>query len=193
MDANVRVPSFAVRVDKGGPMNCISRLKMAVFAAAVSGTAAIGVAEAQDRYPSQPIKFIVPYAVGGLTDTVARIVAQRLNERPGQAVVVENRPGGNGSVAASAISTAPADGYTFVVTDGSILSVNALLFKSLNYDPRKGFEPVALLSRAHLLLAHPSVPAKSLKSFVDYVRAMPGEVNYGSSGIGSTHHRSMEL
>lgn len=174
-------------------MRWVLRLTMAALAVAVAATATIGVAVAQDKYPSQPIKFIVPYAPGGLPDTVARVVAQRLSERLGQAVVVENRPGGNGSVAASAISAAPADGYTFVVTDGSILSVNPLLFKSLNYDPRKDFEPVALLARAPLFLAaHPSVPANSLKSFLDYVRSKPGAVNYGSSGIGSTHHLSME-
>jgi len=168
-------------------------MKIAVLSATIFTLVAGNVVQAQALYPNQPIKFIVPYTPGGLPDTVARIVAQGLTERLGQAVVVENRPGGNGALAASAISTAPADGYTFLITDGSMLSVNPLLFKSLNYDPKKDFEPVALLARAPLFLAtHPSVPATSLNSFINYVRSHPGQVNYGSSGVGSTHHLSME-
>jgi len=168
-------------------------MKVAAVSAIVSGSTAGSIALAQGQYPQQPLKFLVPYAAGGLPDVVARAVGQRLTERLGQAVVVENRPGGNGMVAAAALLAAPADGYTFLVTDGSILSVNPLLFKSLTYDPRKDFEPVALLARAPLFLAaHPSVPATSLKDFIGYVRARPGQINYGSSGVGSTHHLSME-
>jgi tripartite-type tricarboxylate transporter receptor subunit TctC len=149
-------------------------------------------AQAQSNYPSQPIRFIVPYAAGGLPDSVARIVAQRLSDRLGQSIIVENRPGGNGSVAANTLTAAAADGYTFMVTDASVLTVNPLLFKT-NYDAKTDFEPVALIARAPLFLAaHPNLPAKSLKEFVEYVRANPGAVNYGSSGVGSTHHLSME-
>ena len=149
-------------------------------------------AQAQSSYPNQPIKFIVPYAAGGLPDSVARIVAQRLGDRLGQSVVVENRPGGNGSVAAGTLTGAPADGYTFMVTDGSMITVNPLLFKT-TYDAKADFEPVALLARAPLFLAtHPNLPVRSLKELIDYVRANPGKVNYGSSGVGSTHHLSME-
>lgn len=162
-------------------------------AAAIMGDFASTEVHAQSSYPNQTIRFIVPYAAGGLPDTVARIVAQRLTERLGQPVVIENRPGGNGAIAATALSNAPADGYTFMVTDGSMLSVNPLLFKSLNYDAKKDFAPVALLARAPLFLAsHPSLPVNSLKEFVEYVKSKPGQVNYGSSGIGSTHHLSME-
>lgn len=150
-------------------------------------------ATAQSAYPNQPIRLLVPYAAGGLPDTVARIVAQGLTERLGQPVVVENRPGGNGSVAAGALASLPADGYTFLVTDGSMLSINPQLFKTITYNAKQDFVPVALLGRAPLFLAsHPSLPVNSLKEFVDYVRANPGRVNYGSSGVGSTHHLSME-
>jgi tripartite-type tricarboxylate transporter receptor subunit TctC len=158
---------------------------------AFSGVAPL-TAGAQSGYPNQPIRFIVPYAAGGLPDVVARIVAQRLPERLGQPVIVENRPGGNGGIAASTVLSSPADGYTFLVTDGSMLSVNPLLFTSLTYDAKKDFEPVALLARAPLFLAsHPSIPVKSLKEFIEYVKANPGKINYGSSGVGSTHHLSM--
>jgi len=168
-------------------------LSLAVMAISVLGLLADAPASAQGTYPSQPIKFIVPYAAGGLPDTVARIVGQKLSDRLGHAVVVENRAGANGSIAAAALASAPADGYTFMVTDGSMLSVNPLLFKDLNYDPKKDFVPVALVARAPLFLAsHPSLPATDLKGFIDYVKANPAKVNYGSSGVGSTHHLSME-
>ena len=149
-------------------------------------------AHAQGQYPSQPIKLIVPYAAGGLPDTTARIVGARLQEKLGQSVVVENRPGGAGSVAVTAINAAPADGYTLMVTDGSTVTVNPALFKSLSYTA-KDVPGVALLGRAPLfLVAHSDVPANSLKEFIDYVKANPGKVNYGSSGVGSAHHLSME-
>lgn len=160
--------------------------------ATVAAAAIVGPVQAQAPYPNQSIKLIVPYAPGGLPDTVARIVAQRLQERIAQSVVVENRPGGNGSVAANALTGSSADGYTFMVTDGSMFSVNPKLFNQLAYNP-KDLQPVVLLARAPLFLAvHPKVPVATLKEFIDYVKARPGEINYGSSGVGSTHHLSME-
>jgi tripartite-type tricarboxylate transporter receptor subunit TctC len=149
-------------------------------------------AHAQAPYPSQSIRFVVPYAPGGLPDTVARIVGQHLQERVGQSVVVENRAGGGAAAAVGALMGAPADGYTFIVTDGGIVSTNPALFKQLTYNP-KDIIPVALLGRTPMFLAsHPSLPASTLREFVDYVRAHPGEINYGSSGVGSIHHLSME-
>ena len=151
------------------------------------------LARAQAQYPSQTIKFIVPDAPGGLPDTVARIVGQRLSDRLGQPVVVENRAGANGGVAASALAGAPADGYTFLVTDGSMMSINPLLFKQVTYDAKKDFAAVAMLARAPLFLAvHADLPATNLQEFVAYVRARPGQIDYGSSGVGSTHHLTME-
>jgi tripartite-type tricarboxylate transporter receptor subunit TctC len=163
-----------------------------VLAGLLAGAIAAGPAQGQAPYPSQAIRLIVPYAAGGVPDTVARFVGQRLQDRIGQTVVVENRPGGNGSVAAAAIAAAPADGYTLMVTDSAMLSVNPLFFKQLAYSPQN-FVPVALLARAPLFLAvHPDVPVATLREFIDYVRARPGQVNYGSSGVGSTHHLTME-
>lgn len=160
----------------------------AVFALAVLSTPLA----AQAPYPNQSIRFIVPFAPGGLPDTVARITAQHLQERIGQSVVVENRAGGGASAAASALLGAPADGYTFMVSDGSLVSSNAALFKQLAYNP-KDMIPVALLGQTPLFLAaHPDLPVSSLREFIDYVKARPGEINYGSSGVGSIHHISME-
>ena len=149
-------------------------------------------AQAQARYPSQPIRFYVQAVAGGLPDTVARIVARRLQERLDGTIVVENRPGANGGVAAAALATGPADGYTFLVTDGAIFSINPVLYSKIPYNPAD-LLPVALLAQAPLFLAaHPSVPVKTMQDFIAYVRANPGKLTYGSSGVGSTHHLSME-
>ena len=162
----------------------------AVFALAV--LSAPLAAQAQAPYPNQSIRFIVPFAPGGLPDTVARITAQHLQERIGQSVVVENRAGGGASAAATALLGAPADGYTFLISDGSLVSSNAALFKQLAYNP-KDMIPVALLGQTPLFLAaHPDMPVSTLREFVEYVKARPGEINYGSSGVGSIHHLSME-
>lgn len=151
------------------------------------------LAQAQSSYPNKPIKFVVPYAAGGLPDTVARIFAQRLGDRLGQSVVVDNRPGANGVVAANALASAPKDGYTFLVTDGSMFSINPAIYKSLSYDYKRDFVPVSLAARAPLYLAvHPKVPVNSLQEFIALAKAKPGTLNYGSSGIGSTHHLTME-
>lgn len=150
-------------------------------------------AAAQAAYPNRPIKFVVPYAAGGLPDTVARIYAQRLGDKLGQSVVVDNRPGANGVVAAQALATAPKDGYTFLVTDGSMFSINPAIYKNLGYDYKRDFVPVSLAARAPLYMAvNPKVPANTLQEFIALAKAKPGTLNYGSSGIGSTHHLTME-
>lgn len=150
-------------------------------------------AHAQAAYPSRPIRLVVPNPAGGLPDTVARIFAQRLGERLGQPVVVDNRPGANGVVAAQALATAPADGYTFLVTDGSMFSINPAIYKNLSYDYKRDFLPVSLAARAPLYLAvHPKVPANTLAEFIALAKAKPGALTYGSSGVGSTHHLTME-
>ena len=174
----------------------LARLAGAALCASALAVAALLAgarpAHAQAAYPNKPIRFVVPYSPGGLPDTVARIVAQRLTERLGQPVNVDNRPGANGVVAAQAIATMPADGYVFLVTDGSMFTINPLIYKVLPYGT-KDFAPVALVARAPLFLAlHPSVPADTLQEFVALVKSQPGRLDYGSSGIGSTHHLTME-
>lgn len=152
------------------------------------------LAKAQAQaYPNRTIRFIVPYSPGGLPDTVARVYAQRLSDRLGQSVVVENRPGANGVVAAQALSSAPRDGYTFLVTDGSMFSINPAIYKNLGYDYKRDFMPVSLAARAPLYLAvNANVPAKTLQEFIALAKSKPGALNYGSSGVGSTHHLTME-
>jgi len=170
----------------------MNRFPLPAFALALAMFAAPFPAAAQAPYPNQGVRFIVPYAPGGLPDTVARITAQHMQERIGQSVVVENRAGGGAAAAVSAMMGAPADGYTFIVSDGSLVSANAALFKQLSYNP-KDMIPVAMLGNTPLFLAaHPDLPVNTLREFVDYVKAHPGQVNYGSSGVGSIHHLSME-
>jgi tripartite-type tricarboxylate transporter receptor subunit TctC len=164
--------------------------------AAVAGLAAVSLwftdAARAQTYPSQTIRIFVQAAPGGLPDTVGRIVAQRLQKRLNATIVVENRPGANGGVAAASLIQQPADGYTFLVTDGSIVSINPVLNSKISYNP-SDLLPVVMLARAPLFLAaHPQVPVTNMQEFIAYARANPGKLNYGSSGVGSTHHLSME-
>jgi tripartite-type tricarboxylate transporter receptor subunit TctC len=171
----------------------MNRRHTLLAAAALACTFLTALPAGAQTYPNRPIRFVVPYSAGGLPDTVARIFAQRLGERLGQSVVVDNKPGANGVVAAQAIATAPHDGYTFLVTDGSMFSINPTLYKNLGYDYKRDLLPVSLAARAPLYLAvHPKVPANTLQEFIALAKAKPGTLNYGSSGIGSTHHLSME-
>ena len=150
-------------------------------------------AQASPAYPNKPLKFIVPYSPGGLPDTVARVFAQRLGERVGQSVVIDNKPGANGVVAAQALAASPKDGYTFLVTDGSMFSVNPAIYKNLGYDYKRDFIPISLAARAPLYLAvHPKLPVNTLQEFIALAKSKPGTINYGSSGVGSTHHLTME-
>ena len=159
----------------------------------VAGLALPMLAQAQAAYPNRSIKFVVPYSAGGLPDTVARIFAQRLQDRLGQSVVVDNKPGANGVVAAQTLASSPADGYTFLVTDGSMFSINPAIYKNLSYEYKRDFVPVSLAARAPLYLAvHPKTGVNSLQEFIALAKAKPGTLNYGSSGIGSSHHLTME-
>src|SRR5262245_128480 len=150
-----------------------------VAAAAIFG--AIGGASAQ-TYPSQPITMLVGYAVGGPSDTIARIIADRMKVSLGQPVIIENVTGAAGSIAVGRGSRAPHDGYTIVMGDWSTHVVNAAMY-DLQYDVVKDFEPVSLLPSAPQIIASPnSVPAKNLRDLIAWMKADPTEVTYGMSG-----------
>ena len=172
----------------------LARRQVCAFAMVVLPSLALqGSAAWAQAYPNKPIKFIITHAAGGLPDTVARVYAQKLTERLGQSVVIDNKPGANGMVAAQAMATAPKDGYTFMVTDGSTFSINPVIHKNLSYDYKRDFVPVSLAARAPLYLAlNPQTPASNLREVVALAKAKPGVLTYGSSGIGSTHHLTME-
>ena len=156
--------------------------------------AVLSLSAAAQTFPSRAVKLVVPYPAGGFPDTVARVLSKALTEKWNQQVIIDNRPGGSGAVAAQTIKAAgAADGYTLLVTDGSMFTINPALFAKLEYDAKKDFVPVTALAKAPLFLAaHPDVPANTLAEFIAYVKANPGKVAYGSSGIGSTHHLTTE-
>jgi tripartite-type tricarboxylate transporter receptor subunit TctC len=146
-----------------------------------------------EEFPSKPVKIIVPYAAGGGTDIVARIVAQKLQEKWGPAVVVENRAGAGGNVGAEAVYTAAPDGYTLLFTAQGPLVVNQSLFEKIPYEPEK-FTPISLVMVAYsALLANPKVPAKDVKELIAYAKANPNKLNYASQGIGTAAHLIAEL
>ena len=170
------------------------RRLLAAAVAAISAALVAGAALAQTTgYPSRAVTLIVPYAPGGLPDTVARVVGQKLGDKWGQAVVIENKPGGNGVVAAQALLARPADGYTLLVTDATMFAVNPFVYSKLPYDPQRDFTFISLTARAPLFLAvHPSLPVANFTEFVALARSKPGQLSYGSSGIGSIHHLATE-
>jgi tripartite-type tricarboxylate transporter receptor subunit TctC len=162
--------------------------------AALLGLAAIasGAASAQS-FPSGTVKLIVPVPAGGVTDTMARIVAQRLTEAWGQSVVVDNRPGGNYAVGAQAVARSPADGLTLLVAPDSTVTANPHLFSKLPYDPVKDLTPVIVLCRiTPVMVINPSLPAQSVRELIALAKGKPGSLNYGSYGIGTYAHLSME-
>lgn len=163
-----------------------------ILALALAGAVTLpAVAQDAANFPNQSIRILITNPAGGLPDVVARIYGRHLESRVGQSVVVENRPGANGTIAVAAMLGSPANGYTYIVTDGSIYASNPALYSNLSYS-EKDLQPVATLASAPLFLAvHPKVEAKTLAEFVEYVRARPGKLNYGSSGVGSTHHLAM--
>lgn len=144
-------------------------------------------------YPAKPIRLIVPFAPGGGTDITARTIAQKLTERWGQQVVVDNRPGANGTIGMDLAAHAPADGYTLTMISASH-SVNVSLFRKLPYDLIRDFAPITqATSQPYALVVHPSVPAKSVRELVALAKAKPGALNYGSSGTGGLSHLSGAL
>lgn len=165
-----------------------------VKAAATIVTAlALPTAGQAQEFPSKPIRLVVPYAPGGLPDTVARLLSQRLPGLLGQPVVVENKVGGGGAVAAGTLAQSPADGYTLLVTDGSMLAIAPLITKRMSYDPVKDFMPVSLVGTAPLFLAvNAGVKANTLDELIALAKSKPGALNYGSAGIGSIHHLTAE-
>jgi tripartite-type tricarboxylate transporter receptor subunit TctC len=144
-------------------------------------------------WPQHPVKIIMPFAPGGNSDGMGRLIAQRLSERLGSQFIVENRPGGMGTVAAETVARATADGYTLFWAALPHIAIFPAMTK-VNYDPVKDFAPVSNIgSNPFVLVVHPSVPANSLAQFVEYVRWQPGKIAYGSGGTGTLTHLSMVL
>jgi tripartite-type tricarboxylate transporter receptor subunit TctC len=152
----------------------------------------IGGALAQD-YPTRPVRIVVPYAAGGLPDTMTRITTQRLLATMGQPFVVDNKPGAGGISACELVAGSPADGYTLLIADVGQTAINPALYSKLPYDPVKDFAPVSIIGiSAQFLVTHSAVPANTLPELIALAKRKPGELSYGSGGTGSLHHLSME-
>jgi tripartite-type tricarboxylate transporter receptor subunit TctC len=157
-----------------------------VLAAMVGGSAA--------EFPTRPIRVVVPYAAGGPTDIVGRVVADFLGKDLGQAAFVENKPGAQGAIGAETVARSEADGYTILVVAASMIVLNPLLYKKLSYDPVKDFRMLALITEVPVVMeVHPSVPARTVAEFVAYARQNSGKLTFGSAGTGGTIHLAGEM
>jgi tripartite-type tricarboxylate transporter receptor subunit TctC len=159
--------------------------------AAVSAGAAPAAAQ---TYPSRPITLVVPFPPGGSATIIARIIADKMSEGLGQQIVVDNRGGAGGSIAARQVAKSAPDGATLLLAFTGTLAVSPLIFANVGYDPRKDFAGIGLIGMAPSVLAvHPSVPARSVADLIGIAKAEPGKIQYGSPGIGTTNHLAGEL
>ncbi len=162
---------------------------LVVPAAFLAGTRASAQA-----YLSKPIHIIVSVSAGGSIDTIARSIGEALSQSTGQPVVIENRPGANGNIAAASVARAAPDGYTLLATGGSTLNLNPFLYRELPFDPVKSFAPITLTARTNfILVVHPKLGVDSVEAFVALAKAHPKTLNYGSAGSGSLIHIATEL
>lgn len=170
-------------------MNTLSRRHLLLASFAAAALPARGQA-----FPSRPLRILVPFAPGGSTDLLARLVAKPLGERLGQAVVVENRPGAGGNIAADAVAKSVPDGHTFVMGSIGTHATNGLIYAKMPYDAVRDFAPITLVGAATLVLVvHPSLPARTVSELVALLRAKPGEYSYASGGVGASQHLAAEM
>ena len=171
------------------------RLILGCAAAAASAAAVPSWADASsDTWPSKTIAILVPFPAGGSADLSARLLAERLKTVLGQPVVVENKPGAGGNLAAAEAARAQGDGHTLFIGTNGTQTINQSLYRHLSYDPAADFTAIGMMwSAPHLIVVHPAIPARSLDSFIAYARVRPGELSYGSSGIGSSTHLFGEM
>ncbi len=171
----------------------MDRLRRALLLSPLALALPAGAVRAE-TYPAKPIRFVVPWPAGGVADTVARVVADKLSERLGQRLVVENKPGAAGNIGMAQVAAAPADGYTLVLTPTGNLTVNQSLFKNLQFDTARDFLPLTLLATVpNVLVVGKSLPVKNVTELVAYAKANPGKLSFASPGAGSGAHLAGEL
>ena len=159
----------------------------------IAASFAVASTAGAQGWPSRPVRLVVPFAAGGSTDIVARVVGQKLSEALGQPVVVDNRPGASTQIGTEIVARSPPDGYTLLVTPAPF-TVNPTLFRKLPYDPQNDFTPILLINTTPLVtVVNPRVPATTVKELVALARARPGQLNFGSSGTGGSNHLAGEL
>jgi len=146
------------------------------------------------NYPNKPVRIMAPFPPGGLVDVLARALGEEMAKSLGQPVIVENRPGAGGNIGADVVAKAEPDGYTLLMTSPGIQSINQFLYKTMPFDPEKAFVPISMVADMTMLVAvHPKTKIKTLKELLDFARANPGKLNFGSAGIGTTGHLGQEL
>ena len=171
-------------------------MKVSAFAcvALVLAAASAHAAEPASAYPTKPIRLVVPFPPGGAVDAIARIVGGKMGENMRATVVIDNRGGAGGAVGTEIAAISPPDAYTLLLGSSSSISINPYLNSKLKYVPRRDFTGVTLIGFVpHILLVHPSVPAKNVKEFIAYAKGKTQPVNFGSAGIGTSHHLSGEI
>ncbi len=160
----------------------------------LSALLSVSAATHAQTYPEKPIRAIVPFVAGGPTDIMARALGQKLSVAFGKQIIIDNRAGGGGLIAATMAKEAPADGYTIFFGTISTLATNVATSKKLPYDPTRDYAPITLTaSNPYFMVVHPAVPANSLKEFIALAKAKPGQINYASSGAGGGSHMAMEM
>jgi len=168
-------------------------MKWTIFLAVAACAAMAAPGSAEDRYPSRPVKLILPQPAGGAVDLIARALADRLAQQMGQPFIVENMPGANGSLAGGNVARSPSDGYTLMLAVDSNLIINPSLYHTLTYDPFKDFVPIGIVARLNMVLvANPKVSANNVKELIAYAKAYPNKLNYAEIGVGSAMHMGME-
>jgi len=174
-------------------MQVARRTLIAASLSALALSAIVLPAQAEDKWPSKPITYVVPFPAGGTTDILARLIGQKLGPALGTTVIIDNRPGAGGNIGSEMVSRAAPDGYTIMGGTISSHSINASLYK-LSYDPLKSFAPITLIgTNANVLVVNPSSPFKSVKELVAAARAKPGSLSFASAGNGTSQHLSAEL
>jgi tripartite-type tricarboxylate transporter receptor subunit TctC len=144
-------------------------------------------------WPAKPVRIIVPFVAGGATDVVARLLGQKLQDVWGQSVVIENRGGAGGNIGADAVAKSAPDGYTLLMTSGSIVTANPYMYKSMSFDPAKDLVPITnVASGPQLIVVTPSLPVRDLRELISYAKANPGKINMGSAGVGTQVHLAGE-
>lgn len=159
----------------------------------IVATAAVAMPAVAQYYPVRPVRIVVPFAPGGATDIVTRIVAQRLTDSWGQTVVVDNRAGAGGNIGADIVAKAAGDGYTILMTSGSIVTANPHMYRKMTFDPGRDLAAVTnVASGPQALVVNPAMPAKTLKEFIAMAKAKPKSINFGSAGVATQTHLAAE-
>src|ERR1700676_5379165 len=162
---------------------------LCMFALVIGIGCGLDPARAQSSYPNRTITVVVPFAPGGSTSIVGRVIADKMSQQMGQGIVIDHRPGAGGTVGTKAVAKSEPDGYTLLLGYTGTLAIGPSLYKEVGYDSRKDFAPIGMIGNApSAVVVHPSFPAKTIAELIAYAKANPGKVNFGSAGVGSVNH-----